>query len=168
MGAPIQFDAAANVATLGGHSMVFHCHHYNSTLQRTIEENMGAEAFQVLTVAAQEAARKQLKQLVAPSASPREALSQAAALFAELGFGTLDFSGLGPRGGVVVSPSSHYGMSWLVKFGERKHAACEFPAGYVTAAVIVAFHVEPERVWARETSCVACGAPACRFEVEVL
>jgi len=168
MGVAIQFDAATNVATLSGQAMVFHCHHYNSTLQRTIEEGMGAEAFHLLTIAAQEAARKQLKQLVSSGTSPKEAFSQAAALFAELGFGSLDFSGLGPRGGVVISPSSHYGMSWLVKFGERKDPACEFPAGYVAAAVMVAFHLEPERVRVREASCVACGAPACRFEVEVL
>ena len=47
----VNFDPTTNVATLGGQALVFHCHHYNSILQKTIEQGLGEEANHLLTLA---------------------------------------------------------------------------------------------------------------------
>jgi hypothetical protein len=164
---PVEFDPTTNVATLGGRPLVFHCHHYNSILQKTIEQGLGEEADRLLTTAAQEAVQLQLTALA--RAGDRDGvLETAASVFSELGFGRLDFTDLGESGGTVTSPSSHYALSWLAKFGERTTPACQFTAGFIAAAAGVAFDLDPERVRVRESRCQAQGSAVCRFDVEVL
>jgi hypothetical protein len=163
----VNFDPNTNVATLGGRALVFHCHHYNSILQKTIEQGLGEEASHLLTVAAQEAVRPQLAALSRPG-DRDGVLETAASVFSELGFGRLDFTALTGCGGTVTAPSSHYALSWLAKFGERMTPACQFTAGFIAAAASVAFDLEPERVRVRESDCQAQGSTACHFDVEVL
>jgi V4R domain len=163
----VDFDPKTNLATLGGRALVFHCHHYNSILQQTIEQGLGEEANHLLSIAAQEAVRLQLPAL-SRSGDRARVLETAASVFSELGFGRLDFSALSESGGIVSAPTSHYALSWLAKFGERTTPACPFTAGFIAAAVSVAFDLEPERVRVRETGCQAQGRSVCHFDVEVL
>lgn len=162
----VRYDIDKNLATLGGSSLVFHCHHYNATLQRTIEEGLGLEAFDLLAAAAQETVRYQLRQLVG-DARGGEVLGAAETLFARGGFGTLELSRLDSRGGEVVCGSSHYALSWLAKFGERTTPACSFVAGYIGGALLVAHDLVVERVRVVETECLARGDAGCRFRAEV-
>lgn len=164
---PVDFDPATNVATLGGQALVFHCHHYNSTLQKTIEDGLGEEADYLLTIAAQEPVRRHLAAL-SRTGDRDGVLDTAAGVFSELGFGRLDFTTLTRSGGTVAAPSSHYALSWLAKFGERTTPACQFTAGFIAAAASVAFGLPPERVRVRESRCQAQGSAACHFDVEVL
>ncbi|MEW5850605.1 MAG: 4-vinyl reductase [Myxococcota bacterium] len=163
-----EFDAKTNVAMLGGQSMVFHCHHYNTALQRAVEGGLGAAAPDVLTVAAQESARLQLSALASKGSGPQERLAHADKLFAELGFGRLDFSEAGARGGTVKVSNSHYAMGWVSKYGERDTPTCHFVSGFIGGALAVAHNLAPERIVVTETRCLATGHPACRFKVEVL
>ena len=55
-----RFDAERNITTLGGRRIVFHCHHYNVFLQRTIDEALGKDAALVQRLAAKESARAML------------------------------------------------------------------------------------------------------------
>lgn len=164
---PVHFDPTTNVATLGGQALVFHCHHYNSILQKTIEDGLGEEANHLLAIAAQEPVRRHLAAL-SRTGDRDGVLDTAASVFSELGFGRLDFTALTRSGGAVTSPSSHYALSWLAKFGERVMPACQFTAGFIAAAASVAFDLPPERVRVRESGCQAQGNAACHFEVEVL
>lgn len=167
----IAFDIDANVATLGGRSLVFHCHHYNATLQKTIEETLGDDANELLTVAAQEVVRKQLDELrgdrSAGGMDAADVVRLGQELFKMAGFGVLDASQLGGYGGTVVCPSSHYALGWLAKFGERDTPACEFVTGFVGAVVCTAWGHAPERVKVVESRCAAMGHERCQFDVEV-
>ncbi|MBX3272162.1 MAG: hypothetical protein KF729_17990 [Sandaracinaceae bacterium] len=160
----IAHDADSNTALLGGQPLVFHCHFYNCALQEAIEAGLGEDAGDVQRAAAQEAVRLSLAELGGPGA---EVLGRASALFRQLGFGTLDLAGVGPRGGLAYSPSSHYAMGWVATRGTRPTPACAFVEGFVAAAVIVAHGLTPERVRVREAECFACGAERCAFRVEV-
>ncbi len=162
----VSYDLDRNVAQLGGSSLVFHCHHYNATLQRTIEEGLGEPAFELLAAAAQEATRAQLQALAGETRGPA-VLEVAATLFARAGFGTLDLSRLSPQGGEAFCGSSHYALCWLAKFGERTTPACSFAAGYLGAALQVAHDLAPERVRVVETECMARGDARCHFALEV-
>ncbi len=83
----IEFDQAENVATLGGASMVLHCHFYNCTLQRAVEQGLGPAARDVLREAAVTSVRAQSTALAPKGASPSDVLAIASRLFSELGFG---------------------------------------------------------------------------------
>ena len=162
----ITFDIDTNVAVLGGTSLVFHCHHYNATLQRTIEETLGDDAFELLAVAAQECVRRQLDELRGDR-DAADVVRLGQELFKTAGFGVLDVSQLGAYGGQVVCPSSHYALGWLAKFGERDTPACEFVSGFVGAIACAAWGHPPERVKIVESRCAAMGHEDCRFDVEV-
>src|SRR5262249_48726267 len=93
-------DLDRSILTLGGRRIVFHWHHYNVFLQRTIEEGLRERAPALLTAAAVEAARAVLGGLEAERAagSPAEILARAAEIFADSGFGRADVSALGAQG----------------------------------------------------------------------
>jgi predicted hydrocarbon binding protein len=162
-------DLERGLVVLGGRRLVFHCHHYNVYLQRTLEEGLKERAAGLLVGAGMEAGRAMLGGLEekSPSASPEATISRAVDLFRDHGFGVLDATGLGVRGGEASVERSHYAVGWLAKWGRRGTPCCFFPAGFVGAAVSVAGKLAPERIVARETECLAAGAERCRFIVEV-
>lgn len=169
-----QFDAAKNITTIAGNRIVFHCHHYNVFLQRTIDEALGEGAATVQRLAATEASRKLLGDLFRgePAGEARERFERAAKLFGSLGFGLADIGGLTVFGGSVVLRTSHYAIGWRAKFGPASAAVCHFAVGYWAAAVAAAAGIAPERVIAVERGCAAVSpdgdAESCSIDVEVL
>jgi predicted hydrocarbon binding protein len=167
MTSDIHSDPATNVALCGGQSMVFHCHFYNCALEEAIERGLGADATRVQEQAARAAVKSQLSALAAGS-SGEPVYRRAAELFARFGFGTLDCSELGAKGGVVRVPHSHYAMGWVATRGERSTPACAFVTGFIAATAIVAHGLDSERVRATEIECFARGDASCAFRVEVV
>ena len=167
--AAMEVDLERGIAKLGGRRLVFHCHHYNVSLQRTIEEGLKERAPGLLTGAAMEAARAVLGGVEAstPAGSPAAIIERAAGILAVEGFGRADVTALGPWGGSAVMDRSHYAVGWLAKWGARATPCCFFPAGWFAGAVAVAGGHAPERVAAREVSCLAAGAERCSFVVEL-
>jgi hypothetical protein len=162
-------DAARSIVTLGGGRLVVHCNHYNVFLQRTIEDGLGARAPALLTAAAMETARGVLGDIEArsPAGSPAASLERAAEMLSAHGFGRLDITALGERGGEASLQHSHYALGWVARWGQRATPCCFFVAGFLAGAVAVAGRFAPERVQGRETACAAAGAPRCTFVVEV-
>lgn len=163
----LEFDSSTNVASLGGESLVFHCHYYNCALQEALESGLGDEAGQVQSSAAERAVRAQLSELCRGKTAV-ETLETGASLFSRLGFGLIHLADIGPEGGTVVCAHSHYAMGWLATRGERSTPVCHFVAGFVAAAFGVAHDRPADRVRVTETSCFATGAERCLLKVEVL
>lgn len=152
---PVKSHAERHLASIGGEPHVFHCHHYNCFLQKSIAEQ-GAliDAAPLLTDAAAEVVLAELNALGTVDAQE---------LFAHLGFGLLDASALSAEGGRAVVKGSHYALGWRSKFGSSSEPVCFFPAGFIEA---VARHRFKGAYKVKETACVASGASECRFEVE--
>jgi predicted hydrocarbon binding protein len=152
-----RFDAEQNITTLGHARVVFHCHHYNVFLQRTVDEALGDDGIAVQRAAAAESARHMLQDLFANdgSATPRARLERAAALFGSLGFGQAEVSALTPYGGTVVLRTSHYAIGWRSRFGASAKPVCHFAAGFWAGALAAAVGLAPERVAAHERCCAA-------------
>jgi predicted hydrocarbon binding protein len=161
----IDYDATYNVARLGGESLVFHCHFYNCALQRAVEDGLGADARAVLRDAASGPVHAQIAAIVGEERG--RALDVASKIFAQLGFGRLDLSTVGERGGTVDVAASHYALGWIAAHGERDEPVCRFVEGYIAGAVAAALGRTPDSVRVEETACYACGADVCTFTVEV-
>jgi hypothetical protein len=162
------FDAERNLLLLGERRVVFHCHHYNVFLQRSIEDMFGEGAVEMQVTAAAESAREMLSRVFTGAASSLDArLSVAASIFGENGFGKADIAELGANGGVVLLPTSHYAVGWRAKWGRASRPVCHFAAGFWAGALVAAEGLAPERVVAVEERCMASGAPECRIRVEV-
>lgn len=166
----VDFDPAAAVAPVYGQPMVFHCHHYNTFLQQTIEDPAYVDGPGIMVQAAREVAFEQLSEYFRQHpdvTSPAERLVIAAELYRTCGFGTLDFSDVAAGGQRVTAPTSHFAEGWLVKFGARETPCCFFAAGFAGGALDAAFGQPQGHHRTTETRCKATGAAACEFELEV-
>lgn len=145
------------LASVGGEPHVFHCHHYNCFLQKTITDQASlVDTSRILTEAAAETVFSQLTSLNATSAT-------ATTLFSQLGFGVLGLDKVSAVGGTAEVRASHYAQGWLSKFGSASAPVCFFAAGFIEAAARK-LHGGPFTV--KETSCVAAGGKTCTFEVK--
>ncbi|HVK64034.1 MAG TPA: 4-vinyl reductase [Polyangium sp.] len=164
-----QADLERGITTLGGRRLVFHCHHYNVFLQRTIEDALQERAPRLLVAAGMEASRSMLqgREGEAQSGSAADVLRRAADTFAAQGFGRVDIRQLGEGGGQATLDHSHYAVGWVSRWGKRPAPGCFFAAGFLAGAVAVAYRLAPERVTSREIACVAAGDERCSFRVEV-
>lgn len=122
---------------MGGEPLVFHCNYYNYYLQKTVllDETLGMEA--VLHDAAYASTRAMLeaaaRELGATTPDARRRIAEDT--FAQLGFGRVDLSSIGPSGGVVRFPVSHYGRCLRQASGAAfARPQSHFDAGYAAAA----------------------------------
>jgi hypothetical protein len=152
---PVQAHPDQYLASIGGEPHVFHCHHYNCFLQRSIADQSAlVDHRPLLTDAATEVVHAELTKL-------GPALAEE--LFQHLGFGLLDTKGLSASGGFATVKASHYGLGWLSKFGKSAEPVCFFAAGFVEATARLRFGAHFQ---VKETACVASGAAECRFELK--
>lgn len=163
------FDAERNILRLGTQRIVFHCHHYNVVLQRSIEEMLGDRGPQIQIDAAAESARCMLEGIYdGTDVGWAKRLSQAEHVFSSNGFGRADVSGLtADRGGVVSLATSHYAVGWRAKLGNAKRPVCYFATGFWRGALAAAASLAPERVHAHEERCHAVEGGSCEIRLEV-
>ncbi|MFT3711086.1 MAG: 4-vinyl reductase [Archangium sp.] len=153
---PVQAHPDKYLASIGGEPHVFHCHHYNCFLQRSIADQSALiDHRPLLTDAATEVVSAELSKIGQANAEE---------LFQHLGFGLLDTKGLSASGGFATVKASHYGLGWLSKFGKASEPVCFFAAGFVEATARQRFGAN---FTVKETACVASGAHECRFELKV-
>lgn len=164
---PAQLDAAHRRCILGAEPMIFHCHHYNTFLQRSILDAKDVESVPFLVGAAAEVSHGQLRALflelrLADVAGRRRL---AAEVYRWAGFGTFDLSGLDEAGGEVSTTSSHYAMAWPLKFGKAASGVCHFAAGWLAGA-LAAIYDKPNGTYSvTQTRCAAVQGAACSFKV---
>ncbi len=152
---------------VGGEPLIFHCHHYNVSLQQALIDAAYGDFEPVLVGAAASVAFSQLSALFAQGSatSLAERAHVAEELYRWAGFGTLTLGGLGPAGGRVSTLDSHYAHGCRAKQGESKTPVCFFASGFLAGA-LAAIHGLPDGSFGvTHSACMACGAPECVFEV---
>lgn len=156
---PFTLDPAHRRCIVGGEPMIFHCHHYNTYLQRSVRDAHYVDSTPFLIGAAAEAAHGQLTRLfaVGPVAGTAERKALAEALYRWAGFGTIDLSGVDENGGTVRTPHSHYATGWRSKWGDAAEPVCYFTRGWLAGAV-AAIYGKPDGCYAAQES--ACSALA--------
>ncbi len=154
----------------GGEPLVFHCNFYNYWLQKTLLLDPELQMEEVIQAAASEAAGQMFRRAAASlpgggTASDRLAL--AVDSFAELGFGTVDLSGVSAEGGTVTLPVSHYGQCFR-QVVESDFATPQslFDAGFVSAAAAFVHGVPRHTFQATIEACASMGAPAGRIRLD--
>ncbi|MFN3198215.1 MAG: hypothetical protein ACE366_07325 [Bradymonadia bacterium] len=152
-------------ALYGREPLIFHCNHYNHHLQQTLLlPDIGME--EVIRDAAASVAYAAISKA---GDTPEARAKVAADTFAELGFGTIDFSKATAEGGVVVTPTSHYGQMTKLAREEpgTNHSTQQsfFDQGYAAGA-LAAIHGLPARQFAaKAVSCLSVGDSEGRIEL---
>jgi hypothetical protein len=169
MTVPLILDAAHRRGVVGGEPMIFHCHHYNCFLQRSILDAEDVESQPFLIGAAAEVAHHQLSTIFATMKiySPEGRKAMAETLYRWAGFGTLDFGSLDERGGTTSTPHSHYASGWRVKFGPSDKPICVFSSGWVAGALAAVYDLPNGSFSVVHDLCLATKtSDVCRFRLE--
>jgi len=136
----INFDQKNGNADIYGQSMIFHCNHYNRTLQQVIEDADYLDLEKILVKSAAEVSYEQLTQAFKENTNLtfNQKLEFASNVFKFCGFGIIDFSEFNESGGKVIGKSSHYGLASKLNFGQRKNPAEYFDRGFILGAISAA------------------------------
>lgn len=139
-------DAATGICTIDGQAVVFHCNHYNRTLQNTIENCRHIDNQKVLIQSAAEVAFLGLRQHFReyPAMKPDERLRYAEQLYSFCGFGLLPLAetvkkAVGESEFDLSTYSSHYGRALALNFEKRRGAGEYFDLGFTIGALSVVF-----------------------------
>ena len=166
----IDWNKETNTRIVEGKSLVFHCHHYNCFLQKTIEGPEDVDGKSILTDAARGTAYEHFTTAFsnhADLATPEQKLGFASEFFRIAGFGLVDFSNAGEEGGVVKCPTSHYARGWLSKWGARKTPCCYFNTGWIEGVMAASYRKGKDHYKAEETRCEAVDGKGCEYKVKV-
>lgn len=143
--APIA-DPATGICTIDAQPMVFHCNHYNRTLQNTIENCRHIDNRKILIHSAAEVAFLGLQAHFRenPGMKLEERLHYAEELYSFCGFGLLPLvntvkQAAGQSEFNLSTDSSHYGRALSLNFEKRRAAGEYFDLGFTIGALSAAF-----------------------------
>jgi len=144
--------------TFFGTNLIIHCHHYNSRLQRTIENCKLIDGKAVFKKAVASGFIELLENIVKEKkdATKEEIAAEA---FSMLGFGKLDLSQL--KDGKLYSSHSHYVEGWKCGSLKKSGCVCSFTEGYLGAAIKF---ISGDDVLVEEVSCMNEGQESCEFK----
>ena len=139
-------DTAVGICDIDGQPMVFHCNHYNRTLQNTIENCRHIDNKKILIHSAAEVTflglQAHFRQY--PAMSLQDRLHYAETLYRFCGFGLLPLiasvkQSVGQNEFKLSTHSSHYGRALALNFEKRRGAGEYFDLGFTIGALSAAF-----------------------------
>ncbi len=168
---PVRTDHEHRRFVLGDEPMLFHCHHYNMYLQQSILDADYIDSRPFLIGAAAEVSYHQMSVLFSEMklSGPAERKKMAERIFKWAGFGAVDLSPLGEKGGKTSTRSSHYVIGWQARNETpSRESICFFMSGWL-AGTMAAVYNKPLGYFAvQETSCSATDLnEPCTFELSV-
>lgn len=155
----MHLDVEHRRCIVGGEPMIFHCHHYNVYLQRSIRDASYIDSAPFLIGAGSEVAYAQLRTLFQATglAAVDERKTLAETLLAWSGFGTISLSDVSGDGGTVATPHAHYAIGWKAKFGPAPEPVSFFTTGWLAGALAAIYDLPQGSFSARQTACPAAG-----------
>lgn len=154
---------------LSGLPIAMHCHHYNINLQKMLEDTLGEEGIRLLFRSAEEVSFYGFESLLSQYKrikTIKSKLEFAATVYQDCGLGIMHFKKVGPRGGRIVSPSSHHVTGWLAKHGRRKTPGCHFSRGWIAGVMEVIYNRPLGCYTVEERDCKMMRKDECVFLVK--
>ena len=164
------FHGDRNAFIIGGEPMIFHCHHYNTFLQQSIEDTRRyVDTSSILTYSAEEVAHAQFQNIFATgSYSEEERKAIVENLYSFCGFGEIDLSEFNASGGMMDTVSEHYAIGWKIKFGQRKEnekGVCYFTLGFLIGSLEAVYDKPLGSLDGEQMACLTKGDPYCSFVI---
>lgn len=166
-----EFHKNRNAFVVQGEPLIFHCHHYNTFLQLSLEETKHyLDVYPILQDSAQEIAYAQFSNYFesVPGLSAAERKQVVSQAFSEFGFGIVRLDELSSQGGTAVMPTEHYSATWMLKYGPRTaydRGAALFATGFVAGATEAIFDRPLGYLEARQIECPTKGHSQCTVVV---
>lgn len=167
-----KFDTSQNTYVVASEPMIFHCHHYNTFLQATLEDTKDyIDIYPILVDSAQEIVFAQLSEFFEKNQITDIAQRKAATedLFVFCGFGKFSLENISENGGKVISEADHYSYGWKIKFGLRSEGqpmVAFFTRGFLAGATEAIFNLPLGTMDCQQLSCYTKGDEFPSFEVK--
>ena len=164
-----ELDREGHRVILSGLPIAMHCHHYNINLQKMLEDTLGEEGVRLLFQAAEEVSFQGFQSLLSQYSQIRTIKSKlelAATIYQNCGLGVIHFKKVGPRGGRIVSASSHHVTGWLAKHGRRETPGCHFSRGWIAGVMEVIYNRPLGCYRVEERGCKMMRKDECVFMVK--
>lgn len=155
--------------TLSDLHMAMHSHHYNINLQKMLEDNFRQDGTELMIRAAEEASffgfqsilhqYNQIKTI-------KSKLELVSTLYQNCGLGIIHFQKIGPKGGSIISMSSHHVIGWLAKHGRRTTPGCHFSRGWIAGVLEVIYNRPIGYYLVEEKTCKMMLDEKCLFMVK--
>lgn len=164
-------ESSRNAYVLGGEPMIFHCHHYNTFLQMSIEETRSyLDIYPILRDSAQEVSYQQYTSLfqkfgIKDVSTRIDIVSEG---YKKHGFGNLRWEVCSETSSKAIVDPEHYAEGWISKFGKRDsydEGVAVFTSGYLAGAVEAVFDLTMGSLQGQQTQCTTQGADQCAFTV---
>lgn len=155
--------------TLSGLHIAMHCHHYNINLQKMLEDHMGLEGVELMVKASERACFYGFQSLMHQLDRLRTIKSKLelfSTLYQTCGLGIIHFEKVGPKGGRIISVSSHHVIGWLAKHGRRDSPGCHFTRGWIAGVMEVIYDRPLGFYTVEEKQCKMIGGNQCTFIVK--
>ncbi len=153
---------------LSGLPIAMHWHHYKINLHKTLEDTLDGDGVRMLYEAAEEASFMGFKFFLDQYGrikTIKSRLELAATIYQNCGLGIIHFKKIGPRGGRVISTSSHHVTGWLAKHGRRETPGCHFSRGWIAGILEVIYNRNLGYYVVEERECKMMRKEACVFRV---
>ncbi|MBI5604443.1 MAG: hypothetical protein HY879_13940 [Deltaproteobacteria bacterium] len=154
--------------TLSGLHIAMHCHHYNINLQKMLEDHLGEKGIELMVQAAENACFTGFQSLLGQLDRLRTVKSKLelfSTLYQNCGLGIIHFEKVSPKGGRIISLSSHHVTGWLAKHGRREAPGCHFVRGWIAGVLEVIYERPLGYYRVEEQSCKMVGDPQCHFKI---
>ena len=167
---PDKFAREGHELFLSGLPIALHCHHYNMNLQKTLETSLGSEGVLLLYTAAEESSHAGFTSFLEHHpkiVTAKSKLELASTSYQYCGLGIINFTKIGPEGGIVTSPHSHHVTGWLAQFGKRQNVGCFFTGGWVAGVLAAIYNKHIGYFSVDELECKMSLSKECVFEVKI-
>jgi len=150
---------------------VFHCHHYNCYLQAVLLDTKDylPNIEQVLVDSAQEVAYSQFQTFFqnTPNLDIQSRKQAVVDYFRFAGFGQISLDGVDNNGGMVITNSEHYGVSWKLKFGKSNEPISFFTTGFLAGVLEAIYELKLGTLEAVQDRCLAMGDEYSQFTLSI-
>ena len=162
-----EFDTKTCRHTIGGSTVVLHCHHYATLYTQLALDCSMLDAKALLAECSEDAWEEFLSAYYRTQnisgISERFALAEQA--YAAAGLGKMRVTCAGPESGEVTVEHSHLDAGWLKKWGQHSTPVNFIGAGFIAAAFAAVFGRPVRTYVATETQSIVSGADSSRFTV---
>lgn len=165
------FDTQYNTYIAAGEPLIFHCHHYNTFLQATLEDTKDyIDIYPILVDSAQEIVYIQMLEYFTESniidITERKQIAEDFFMFC--GYGKFSLDEVSSNGGKVMSEADHYSYGWKSKFGlrsENEPMVSFFTQGFLAGATEAIFNLPLGSMDCKQLSCYTKNDSFVSFEL---
>lgn len=151
-----KYDTKNCSIEIGGESMMYHCHHYLTNLQKTIYDAEYIDGFMLMASCAADSVKYQLTNLC-KGLSIKASKQLAQDIYKTFGNGLIDLSPMTEEGIKLKTTKSILSKTWQMQFGESKKPVDPYTTGFIAAAYAVIYKKDLKDLHISQTTEMASG-----------